>query len=86
MDRIDTIFYFAKNEEEYRSANVAPYTIVFVEETREIYLNGYGYGKTSTAGLLSDAEFVAWKNAIQTLINNQITASEQRNAELVTRW
>ena len=65
---INTIFYFVDTEREYRdqvdAGNISAKTITFVAETREIYLNGKGYGKTSTAGLLPKSEFDAWKSSI----------------------
>lgn len=71
---IDTIFYFVKTKKEYDSAlkepGISSKTITFVEDEREIYLDGKGYGKTSTAGLLTDAEYNAWKDQIQNTLND----------------
>lgn len=68
---IDTIFYFCPTQEQYEQTltenggeGISSKTITFVEDVREIYFNGRGYGKTSTAGLVSEDEFNAWKNAI----------------------
>ena len=87
---IDSIFYFCKNENEYRTAlqqgDIAPQTIVFVESTREIYLNGYGYGKTSTKGLLSDDEYNAWKDLIEDQIETIINNADNANQELIDQW
>ena len=54
---IKTIFYFVPTEAEYDAAiakgDITSRTIVFIEETRTIYLNGKAYGKVSLDGLVT---------------------------------
>ena len=84
---IDTIFYFCPTQEEYDRTvdtsnggqGISDKTITFVEDVREIYLNGKGYGKTSTAGLVSDDRLTSTIAALQESLNNTI---QQTNTNL----
>lgn len=86
---IDTLFYFVDTELEYRrqmqgengQPGISPTTIVFVGDSREIYVNGKGYGKTSTNGLLASSEFDQWKGQLNERINNVITNAASDNEE-----
>lgn len=80
---INTIFYFVETDAEYQlkraQGEISNKTIVFVEDTREIYINGRGYGKTSTAGLVNNSEFEQWKNTIQGIITNLQSEAAQKD-------
>lgn len=82
---INTIFYFVETDAEYQlkraQGEISNKTIVFVEDTREIYINGRGYGKTSTAGLVSNSEFEQWKNTIQGIITGLQSQAAQKDQE-----
>ena len=71
---IKTIFYFVPTEAEYNAAvtkgDITSRTIVFVEDTRTIYLNGKPYGRISLDGLVTSNEFDAFKRIGSTEINN----------------
>lgn len=62
---VKTIFYFCPTEEEYNglkdNAELSARTIVFVENTRAIYLNGKRYGQG--AGYVTDEEFETEKES-----------------------
>lgn len=87
---IDTIFYFVESDTEYQlqraRGEISNRTIVFVEDTREIYLNGLGYGKTSLAGLIGTEEFNSWKNTLQErlsqIVADQLTGDQTTAAAL----
>ena len=85
-----TIFCFVKTEEEYQqkllNGEISNKTLVFVQETREIYLDGRGYGKTSTAGLVNDEEFNNWKEVLQQRLAQLLMESTQNNQNLADRW
>lgn len=70
---IDTIFYFVGTEAEYQRMreNISPKTIVFVQDSHEIYLNGWAYGKTSTNGLATTEEVGNLSDAVDA-INGRI--------------
>lgn len=74
---IDTIFYFVETDAEYQlkraQGEISNRTIVFVEDAREIYLNGRGYGKTSLAGLIGTEEFNSWKTTLQERLSQIVT-------------
>lgn len=84
---IDTLFYFVDTEQEYRRQmqgqdgrpGISPTTIVFVGDSREIYVNGKGYGKTSTNGLLASSEFDQWKGQLNERIDNAISGAASAN-------
>lgn len=82
---INTIFYFVETDAEYQlkraQGEISNKTIVFVEDTREIYINGRGYGKTSTAGLVNNSEFEQWKNTIQGIITGLQSEAAQKDQE-----
>lgn len=86
---IDTLFYFVDTELEYRrlmqgpdgKPGISPTTIVFVGDSREIYVNGKGYGKTSTNGLLASSEFDSWKGHLNERIDNAINNATAANDE-----
>lgn len=85
---IDTIFYFVEHESDYlaQRENISPKTIVFVQDTHEIYLNGWAYGKTSTAGLATIEDYNGLVDTINrqrdtiALINNQLTTLRENLA------
>lgn len=85
---IDTIFYFVEHEADYlaQRENISPKTIVFVQDTHEIYLNGWAYGKTSTAGLATIEDYNGLVDTINrqrdtiALINNQLTTLRENLA------
>jgi len=89
---INTIFYFCPTQAEYDSImdtdnggeGISSKTIVFVEDTHEIYLNGVNYGKTSTSGLISDSDFTTWKNTVQTKLDQMVANTENDLTELQT--
>lgn len=88
---IDTIFYFCPTQEQYEQTlaenggeGISSKTITFVEDVREIYFNGRGYGKTSTAGLITDDQFETWKNTIQVRLNQIISDAENDLQDLQT--
>lgn len=70
---IDTIFYFVGTEAEYQRMreNISPKTIVFVQDSHEIYLNGWAYGKTSTNGLATTQD-----------VNNLVDATTAINSRI----
>ena len=86
---IDTLFYFVDTELEYRrlmqgtdgKPGISPTTIVFVGDSREIYVNGKGYGKTSTNGLLASSEFDSWKGHLNERVDNAINNAAAANDE-----
>lgn len=89
---IDTIFYFCPTQEQYEQTltenggeGISSRTITFVEDVREIYFNGRGYGKTSTAGLITDDQFETWKNTIQVRLNQIISDAENDLQDLQTQ-
>lgn len=71
---IKTIFYFVPTEAEYNAAvtkgDITSRTIVFVEDTRTIYLNGKPYGRISLDGLVTSNEFDTFKRISSAEINN----------------
>ena len=69
---IDTIFYFVEHESEYlaQRENISPKTIVFVQDTHEIYLNGWAYGKTSTEGLATVDDYNTVVDSLNTSREN----------------
>lgn len=69
---IDTIFYFVEHEADYlaQRENISPKTIVFVQDTHEIYLNGWAYGKTSTEGLATVDDYNTVVDALNTSREN----------------
>ncbi len=82
---IDTIFYFCPTQEQYEQTlaenggeGISSKTITFVENVREIYFNGRGYGKTSTAGLMSEDAFNTWKQVIQDRIAAIVEEAEEQ--------
>ena len=85
---IDTIFYFVEHESDYlaQRENISPKTIVFVQDTHEIYLNGWAYGKTSTAGLATIEDYNGLVDTINrqrdtiALVNNQLTTLRENLA------
>ena len=54
---------------------------MFVGDSREIYVNGKGYGKTSTNGLLASSEFDQWKGQLNERIDNVISNAASENEE-----
>lgn len=82
---IDTIFYFVEHESDYlaQRENISPKTIVFVQDTHEIYLNGWAYGKTSTAGLATIDDYNNVVDAMNTS-REQINLIHQQLATLRT--
>lgn len=60
-------------------------TITFVEDTREIYFNGGAYGKTSTAGLITNDQFDTWKTAIQAKLNSDFDTYKGQISDLLTQ-
>lgn len=79
---IDTIFYFCPTQTEYEQSlageGISSKTITFVEDVREIYFNGRGYGKTSTQGLMSEDAFNTWKQTIQNRIAAIVEDAEEQ--------
>ena len=82
---IDTIFYFCPTQEQYEQTltenggeGISSKTITFVEDVREIYFNGRGYGKTSTQGLMSEDAFNTWKQVIQERIATIVEEAEEQ--------
>ena len=82
---IDTIFYFVGTEAEYQRMreNISPKTIVFVQDSHEIYLNGWAYGKTSTNGLATTAEVGNLSDTIDS-INERIGEVSDHLDQMVT--
>lgn len=76
---IDTIFYFATTMDEYRNLveeqQISARTIVFVEETQEIYKNGKLYPDISgVKKAINNASTKSWQDTVRAIgeLNNEL--------------